>query len=55
MNIYADARWHTVTVYPNVDYAFIVALILILDEINHARSSSSSIGGVGGGVIGGFI
>lgn len=47
--------WHTVTVYPNVDYAFIVALILILDEINHARSSSSGIGGVSGGVIGGFI
>lgn len=23
-----------VTVYPNVDYAFIVALIVILDEIN---------------------
>lgn len=23
-----------VTVYPNIDYAFIVALIVILDEIN---------------------
>ncbi|KDO37951.1 hypothetical protein CISIN_1g039929mg, partial [Citrus sinensis] len=27
-----------VTVYPNIDYAFIVALIVILDEINHASS-----------------
>lgn len=23
-----------VTVYPNIDYAFVVALIVILDEIN---------------------
>ncbi|KAK4268477.1 hypothetical protein QN277_025131 [Acacia crassicarpa] len=28
-----------VTVYPNVDYAFIVALIVILDEINQDSSS----------------
>ncbi|XP_011014020.1 PREDICTED: protein LURP-one-related 15-like [Populus euphratica] len=27
-----------VTVYPNVDYAFIVALVVILDEINADRS-----------------
>eukprot|EP00262_Sarcandra_glabra_P003490 TRINITY_DN14228_c0_g1_i1.p1 TRINITY_DN14228_c0_g1~~TRINITY_DN14228_c0_g1_i1.p1 ORF type:complete len:208 (-),score=9.83 TRINITY_DN14228_c0_g1_i1:216-839(-) len=27
-----------VTVYPNVDYAFVVALIVILDEINKDRS-----------------
>lgn len=40
----------TVTVYPNIDYAFIVALIVILDEINHARSSSSGGGGGGGDV-----
>lgn len=39
----------TVTVYPNIDYAFIVALIVILDEINHARSGSS---GAGGGDVG---
>lgn len=26
-----------VTVYPNVDYAFIVALILILDEVNEDK------------------
>lgn len=24
----------SVTIYPNIDYAFIVALIVILDEIN---------------------
>ncbi|CAK7343656.1 unnamed protein product [Dovyalis caffra] len=28
----------SVTVYPNVDYAFIVALVMILDEINADRS-----------------
>nr|AFK40426.1 unknown [Lotus japonicus] len=28
----------TVTVYPNIDYAFIVALIVILDEINEDES-----------------
>ena len=27
-----------VTVYPNVDYSFIVALVVILDEINADRS-----------------
>lgn len=27
----------TVTVYPNMDYAFIVALIVILDEINKGQ------------------
>ena len=26
-----------VTVYPNIDYAFIVALIVILDEINRPK------------------
>lgn len=26
-----------VTVYPNVDYAFIVALVVILEEINEDR------------------
>ncbi|XP_039010052.1 protein LURP-one-related 10-like isoform X2 [Hibiscus syriacus] len=35
-----------VTVYPNIDYAFIVALIVILDGIN--KEGSSSGGGVGG-------
>lgn len=29
-----------VTVYPNVDYAFIVALIVILEEINEDRSDN---------------
>ncbi|KAL0450946.1 UNVERIFIED_CONTAM: protein LURP-one-related 15 [Sesamum latifolium] len=29
-----------VTVYPNVDYAFIVALVVILEEINEDRSGS---------------
>ncbi|XP_054785370.1 protein LURP-one-related 10-like [Prosopis cineraria] len=32
-----------VTVYPNVDYAFIAALIVILDEINQDSKSDSSI------------
>lgn len=27
-----------VTVYPNVDYAFITAIVVILDEINADRS-----------------
>ncbi|KAF7825460.1 protein LURP-one-related 10-like [Senna tora] len=31
-----------VTVYPNVDYAFIVALIVILDEINQDVNQSAS-------------
>ena len=26
---------YSVTVHPNVDYAFIVALIVILDDMNH--------------------
>ncbi|KAH9673243.1 protein LURP-one-related 15 [Citrus sinensis] len=39
-----------VTVYPNIDYAFIVALIVILDEINHASSSSSGGGAADVGV-----
>lgn len=29
-----------VTVYPNVDYVFIAALIVILDEINREGSDS---------------
>ncbi|CAK7343660.1 unnamed protein product [Dovyalis caffra] len=34
---------YTVTVYPNIDYAFIAALIVILDDINRqAREASSS-------------
>ncbi|KAK1283692.1 Protein LURP-one-related 15 [Acorus calamus] len=28
-----------VTVYPNVDYVFVVALVVILDEINRERRS----------------
>jgi hypothetical protein len=28
----------SVTVYPNVDYAFIVALVVILEEINEDRN-----------------
>jgi hypothetical protein len=31
-----------VTVYPNVDYAFIVALIVILNEINSEEKGSES-------------
>ncbi|CAL1378526.1 unnamed protein product [Linum trigynum] len=33
-----DAESFKVSVYPNVDYAFIVALVVILDEINADRS-----------------
>ncbi|MCL7035972.1 hypothetical protein MKW94_014994 [Papaver nudicaule] len=40
----------SLTVYPNVDYAFVVAMIGVLDEIN---TPSSSGGGGGGGVGGG--
>lgn len=29
-----DADNFAVTVYPNVDYAFVVALVVVLDEIN---------------------
>ncbi|KAL5806785.1 hypothetical protein ACOSQ4_029518 [Xanthoceras sorbifolium] len=32
----------TVTVYPNIDYAFIIALIVILDAINKEDSDSGS-------------
>ncbi|KAF9660973.1 hypothetical protein SADUNF_Sadunf19G0019500 [Salix dunnii] len=32
-----DSDSFGVTVYPNVDYAFIVALVVILDEINADR------------------
>lgn len=31
-----------VTVYPNFDYAFIVALIVILDEINQDKTQAQS-------------
>ncbi|KAF2305218.1 hypothetical protein GH714_003143 [Hevea brasiliensis] len=33
-----EADNFAVTVYPNVDYAFIVALVVVLDEINNDRS-----------------
>lgn len=29
----------SVTVYPNIDYAFIVALIVVLDDINDEGAS----------------
>ncbi|XP_002533824.2 protein LURP-one-related 10 [Ricinus communis] len=32
----------TVTVYPNIDYAFIVALIVILDDINREAQDAAS-------------
>ncbi|KAK8682627.1 hypothetical protein V6N13_055011 [Hibiscus sabdariffa] len=41
-----------VTVYPNIDYAFIVALIVILDGIN--KEDSSGGGGVDFDFLGGF-
>ncbi|KAI3841398.1 hypothetical protein MKX03_000025 [Papaver bracteatum] len=43
------------TVYPNVDYAFVIALFVVLDQINAPSSSgdvdftSSGGGGCGGG------
>ncbi|KAJ4704306.1 LURP-one-like protein [Melia azedarach] len=39
-----------VTIYPNIDHAFIIALIVILDEINKARSSGSGGGGGSGDI-----
>ena len=33
-----------VTVYPNVDYAFIVALVVILHEINKPKNGVNSAG-----------
>ncbi|CAN0879600.1 Protein LURP-one-related 15 [Linum grandiflorum] len=36
--VFLDADTFKVTVYPQVDYAFIVALVVILDEINADRS-----------------
>ncbi|KAJ4841475.1 hypothetical protein Tsubulata_015700 [Turnera subulata] len=35
-----DADSFAVTVYPNVDYAFVVALVVLLDEINADRSGA---------------
>lgn len=37
-NIILGKDTYGVTVYPNVDYAFIVALIIILDEVNEDRA-----------------
>ncbi|KAF5750759.1 hypothetical protein HS088_TW03G01098 [Tripterygium wilfordii] len=37
-SILLDKDCFAVTVYPNVDYAFIVALVVILQEINEDRS-----------------
>lgn len=41
-----------VTVYPNIDYAFIVSLIVVLDAIN--KDSVVGIGSVGG-VVGNLV
>lgn len=35
-----DTDNFVVTTYPNVDYAFIVALVVVLDEINNDRSGA---------------
>ncbi|KAL4311412.1 hypothetical protein GQ457_01G024250 [Hibiscus cannabinus] len=43
-----------VTVYPNIDYAFIVALIVILDGINKEDSSGGGGGGLDFDFLGGF-
>lgn len=37
-SIVFDADSFAVTVYPNVDYAFIIALVVILDEISDDHS-----------------
>ncbi|KAK1351536.1 Tubby structurally-related protein [Heracleum sosnowskyi] len=37
-----------VTVYPHVDYAFIVALVVILEEINEEGKNINGVGGGGG-------
>ena len=37
-SIVLNADSYGVTAYPNVDYAFIVALVVVLDEINADRS-----------------
>ncbi|CAM8963723.1 unnamed protein product [Rhodiola kirilowii] len=37
-SILLDKTKFNITVYPNVDYAFITAIVVILDEINHATS-----------------
>ncbi|KAK2999897.1 hypothetical protein RJ639_023004 [Escallonia herrerae] len=38
-----------VTVNPNVDYAFVVSLVVLLDYIRRQRKSGGSAGGAGGG------
>ncbi|KAJ8898948.1 hypothetical protein K2173_008448 [Erythroxylum novogranatense] len=43
----SDTDSFAVTVYPNVDYAFIVALVVILDEINVDRSDKAVVVGAG--------
>ncbi|RZC55818.1 hypothetical protein C5167_014678 [Papaver somniferum] len=42
---------YSLTVYPNVDYAFLVAMCAVLDKINTPRNRSG--GGGGGGGCGG--
>ncbi|KAI3841393.1 hypothetical protein MKX03_000020 [Papaver bracteatum] len=44
---------YSLTVYPNVDYAFVVAMRAVLDEINTPRNRSSGGGGGSSGVSGG--
>ncbi|KAJ4705065.1 Protein LURP-one-related 15 [Melia azedarach] len=39
-SVLLDKDQFMVTVYPNIDYAFIVALIVILDDINRNTSGN---------------
>ncbi|XVF29665.1 hypothetical protein REPUB_Repub15cG0141500 [Reevesia pubescens] len=39
-SIIFEAETYGVTAYPNVDYAFIVALVVVLDEINADRNGT---------------
>ncbi|KAI3891787.1 hypothetical protein MKX03_020925 [Papaver bracteatum] len=43
----------SVTVSPNVDYAFVIAMVAVLNEVNTPSSSSTGRGGGGGGGGGG--
>ncbi|KAI3987186.1 hypothetical protein MKX01_031670 [Papaver californicum] len=47
--IILDKETYSITIYPNVDYAFIVALCAVLDEINIDRNDED---GGGGSIIG---
>ncbi|MCL7042337.1 hypothetical protein MKW94_011429 [Papaver nudicaule] len=43
----------SVTIYPNVDYIFVIALSVVLNEINVGGGDGGAVGGGGGGGCGG--